>query len=75
MKSQHRAVVAAKDGFFDREIVPVPLASGITMTEDDGPRAGTTLEKLAALQPVFRKTAGSPRGTPARSTTAPRPSW
>ena len=34
---------------------PVPLASGITMTEDDGPRADTTLEKLATLRTVFRK--------------------
>jgi len=33
----------------------VPLASGITMTEDDGPRADTTLEKLATLRTVFRK--------------------
>src|ERR1039457_5105392 len=25
------------------------------MTKDDGPRAGTTLERLATLQPVFRE--------------------
>ncbi len=55
LQSQMRAVTATKDGIFAREIIPVPLASGITMTEDDGPRPDTTLEKLAGLRPVFRK--------------------
>jgi acetyl-CoA C-acetyltransferase len=55
LQSQMRAVTATKDGIFAREIIPVPLASGITMTEDDGPRADTTLEKLAGLRAVFRK--------------------
>jgi acetyl-CoA C-acetyltransferase len=50
-----RAVLAGKDGIFAREIVPVPLASGLTMTDDDGPRADTTLERLAGLRTVFRK--------------------
>ena len=50
-----RAVLAGKDGIFAREIIPVPLPSGITMTDDDGPRADTTLEKLARLRTVFRK--------------------
>ena len=55
LQSQMRAVMATKDGIFAREIIPVPLASGITMTEDDGPRADTSLEKLAGLRAVFRK--------------------
>jgi acetyl-CoA C-acetyltransferase len=55
LQSHLRAVLATKDGIFAREIIPVPLASGITMTEDDGPRADTTLEKLAGLRAVFRK--------------------
>jgi len=55
LQSQMRAVLATKDGIFAREIIPVALASGITMTEDDGPRADTSLEKLAGLRPVFRK--------------------
>ena len=55
LQSHMRAVLAGKDGIFAREIIPVPLASGITMTDDDGPRADTTLEKLATLRPVFRK--------------------
>jgi acetyl-CoA C-acetyltransferase len=54
VQSQLRAVLARKDGIFAREIIPVTLHSGLTMTADDGPRADTTLEKLAALKPVFR---------------------
>ena len=54
LQSQMRAVTAAKDGIFAREIIPVPLSSGATMTKDDGPRADTTLERLASLKPVFR---------------------
>jgi acetyl-CoA C-acetyltransferase len=55
LQSQMRAVLATKDGIFAREIIPVPLPSGTTMTRDDGPRADTSLEKLAALKPVFRE--------------------
>jgi acetyl-CoA C-acetyltransferase len=55
LQSHMRAVLAGKDGIFAREIIPVPLVSGITMTDDDGPRADTTLERLATLRPVFRK--------------------
>jgi acetyl-CoA C-acetyltransferase len=55
LQSHMRAVLATKDGIFAREIIPVPLASGITMTEDDGPRPDTTLEKLAGLRTVFRR--------------------
>ena len=54
LQSQMRAVLAGKDGIFAREIIPVPLSSGSTMTADDGPRADTTLERLATLKPVFR---------------------
>ena len=52
--SQNRAEQAIKNGFFAREIVPVTLPDGRVIDTDDGPRPGTTLEKLAALQPVFR---------------------
>ena len=55
LQSHMRAVLAGKDGIFAREIIPVPLLSGITMTDDDGPRPDTTLEKLATLRAVFRK--------------------
>jgi acetyl-CoA C-acetyltransferase len=54
LRSQERAVAAQDSGFFDREIVPVPLQDGRVMTTDDGPRRDTSLEKLAALEPAFR---------------------
>ena len=53
-RSQQRAVAAQERGFFDREIIPVTTPSGTVVTKDDGPRAGTTVEKLAELKPVFR---------------------
>ncbi len=52
--SQQRAVNSQQNGFFDREITPVTTPSGAVVTKDDGPRPGTTVEKLAELQPVFR---------------------
>jgi acetyl-CoA C-acetyltransferase len=51
--SQTRAVDAQASGHFDREIVPVTLPDGGEFTKDDGPRPNTTIEKLAALNPVF----------------------
>jgi acetyl-CoA C-acetyltransferase len=51
--SQERAVAARDSGHFDAEIVAVG-----DVTRDDGPRPGTTLEKLAELKPAF-----SPTGT------------
>jgi acetyl-CoA C-acetyltransferase len=54
LRSQERAVAAQDGGFFDREIVPVPLPDGRLMTADDGPRRNASLEKLAALEPAFR---------------------
>ncbi|HLH99618.1 MAG TPA: acetyl-CoA C-acetyltransferase, partial [Acidimicrobiales bacterium] len=52
--SQQRAVAAQEDGYFDREIVPVERPDGTVVTRDDGPRPGTTVERLAELKPVFR---------------------
>jgi acetyl-CoA C-acetyltransferase len=54
VQSQERAVAAQGNGFFEREITPVTTPSGAVVDKDDGPRAGTTIEKLATLQPVFR---------------------
>ncbi|MBA2517707.1 MAG: acetyl-CoA C-acyltransferase [Solirubrobacterales bacterium] len=53
--SQQRAVAAVEDGHFDSEIVPVKTPDGTVVTKDDGPRAGTTVEKLASLKPVFKE--------------------
>ncbi len=52
--SQQRAVAARDAGHFDREIVAVTLDDGTEVTQDDGPRPGTTKEKLAELKPAFR---------------------
>jgi acetyl-CoA C-acetyltransferase len=53
-RSQDLAVESQKNGFFDREITPIELPDGRTISSDDGPRPNTTLEKLAELPPVFR---------------------
>jgi len=52
--SQDRSVTSQENGFFEREITPVTTPDGTVVSKDDGPRAGTTLEKLAQLKPVFR---------------------
>ena len=54
VRSQNRAEEAIKSGFFEREIDPLTLADGTKVTTDDGPRAGTTYEKISQLKPVFR---------------------
>jgi len=67
--SQNRAVQAVESGHFEKEIVPVKVPAHrdvdkegnevdvpeTLVTRDDGPRPGTTLEKLAALKPAFRE--------------------
>jgi acetyl-CoA C-acetyltransferase len=53
--SQNRAVESQKNGFFEREIIPVTLEDGTVASTDDGPRPDTTLEKLATLKPAFRE--------------------
>ncbi|MGH9017531.1 MAG: acetyl-CoA C-acetyltransferase [Acidimicrobiales bacterium] len=53
--SQQRAVGSQNNGFFEREIIPVTLEDGTVVTKDDGPRAGTTVEGLSQLKPVFRE--------------------
>jgi acetyl-CoA C-acetyltransferase len=52
-RSQELAVKSQEDGYFDREIVPVTLADGTVVAKDDGPRASSTLEKLAELPEAF----------------------
>jgi acetyl-CoA C-acetyltransferase len=67
--SQARAVEAVASGHFAREIVPVTVPAHkdvdkegneidvpeTVVKDDDGPRAGTTMEKLSALKPVFKE--------------------
>jgi acetyl-CoA C-acetyltransferase len=58
VRSQNLAEKAIANGFWQREITPVTMPDGTVVAADDGPRAGTTIEKVATLQPVFR-----PNGT------------
>ena len=57
--SQQRAVAARDSGHFDREIVAVTTPDGTEVSRDDGPRPGTTVEKLAELKPAFKPDGGT----------------
>jgi acetyl-CoA C-acetyltransferase len=69
-ESQARAAAAIAGGHFKDEIVPVrvPQRKGdpVLVDTDEYPRAGTTVEKLGALKPAFKKdgsvTAGNSSG-------------
>ena len=54
VRSQNLAEKSIANGFWQREIIPVTLPDGSVVSADDGPRPGTTMEKVAALKPVFR---------------------
>ena len=57
LESHQRAARATKEGRFESQIVPVDLATdagATTVTQDEGIRWDTSLEKLASLQPVFK---------------------
>ena len=70
VRSQERAVAAQRNGRLGQEITPVdiPQRKGVPVqvTQDEHPRAGTTLEALARLPTPFRKggtvTAGNASG-------------
>ncbi|MCP1337043.1 acetyl-CoA C-acetyltransferase [Hyphomicrobiales bacterium FT118] len=54
-ESQRRAVAAQEGGLFDDEIIPVEVKGrkgSVTVTKDEHPRPGTTVEQLAGLTPV-----------------------
>jgi acetyl-CoA C-acetyltransferase len=53
VRSQNLAEKAIANGFWEREITPVETPNG-TVSKDDGPRAGVTLEGVSGLKPVFR---------------------
>jgi acetyl-CoA acetyltransferase family protein len=57
LESHRRAVRAIEEGRFDREIVPIEVGAAgaaVLFAVDETPRADTSLEKLAALQPAFK---------------------
>lgn len=68
--SQNKAAKASETGKFKAEIVPIeiPQRKGdpIIFDTDEGPRPGTTAEKLSKLRPAFKKdgivTAGNAPG-------------
>jgi acetyl-CoA C-acetyltransferase len=56
LESHRRAVAAAESGDFSAEIVPVAVRRGSDeslVSQDEGPRRDTNLERLARLAPVF----------------------
>jgi len=71
-RSHQRAIEAIDAGTFDDEVVPVqiqgPDGEDHSFTTDEGPRRGSTIEKLATLKPLhpeiqgFSVTAGNASG-------------
>lgn len=70
VSSHARAIAAQENGYFDDQIVAfeVPQRRGdpVSVTTDEHPRPGTTMEGLSGLRPVFKKdgtvTAGNSAG-------------
>ncbi|MBU2223869.1 MAG: acetyl-CoA C-acyltransferase, partial [Gammaproteobacteria bacterium] len=71
LESQHRATTAQHNGYFDSQIVPVPLsgktgAAPTFFTQDEHIRPATSMESLAQLKPAFQSngmvTAGNASG-------------
>jgi acetyl-CoA C-acetyltransferase len=54
VSSQNRAEAALANGFWEHDITPVVLPDASLVAADDGPRPGTTLERVSQLKPVFR---------------------
>jgi acetyl-CoA acyltransferase len=57
LESHRRAARATQEGWFSREILPLPVETEqgpITMARDEGIRPDTTLEKMASLKPAFK---------------------
>lgn len=63
VESHRRAAAAQAAGKFDDEIIPVPGldadGNAIEFKKDEGIRPGTTIEKLSALAPCFKKENGT----------------
>ena len=70
LRSQQRCRAAQQAGFFDGEIVPVPVAHGkgepVAVARDEHPRGDATIDDLRKLRPVVRPggsvTAGNASG-------------
>ena len=64
LRSQQNAAQAIAEGRFRESIVPVrdPRSGEVLLDHDEHPRADTTLEGLAKLQPVFQGMGAAPMG-------------
>lgn len=63
-ESFRRAEIAQKNGWFDDEIISIPVKvkdpktgqiKSVILTKDEGPRWGTTYESLTKIRPAFPK--------------------
>lgn len=57
-ESHRRALMAIEQGHFRDQIVPVTVKRGretVVFDTDEHPRAGTTVESLAKLKPIFKR--------------------
>ena len=56
--SHEKALAAQESGYFNNEIVAVEIPQrrgpALVFSKDEGPRSGSSLEKLAKLKPAFR---------------------
>jgi len=59
LNSHLKAIQAIESGYFKNEIIPIAIpgkkGSDLVVSEDEGPRKDTTLEKLRSLKPAFKK--------------------
>jgi len=59
LNSHIKALKAIESGYFKNEIIPIAIpgkkGSDLVVSEDEGPRKDTTLEKLRSLKPAFKK--------------------
>ena len=59
LNSHLKAIKAIESGYFKNEIIPITIpgkkGSDLVVSEDEGPRKDTTLEKLRSLKPAFKK--------------------
>lgn len=59
VESHQKALRAQSEGYFQKEIIPVSVLNedgeSVEVTEDSGPRKGTSLEVLGGLRTVFKE--------------------
>lgn len=59
LASHEKALAAQENGFFSNEIIPVEIpqrrGEPLLFSVDEGPRKGSSMEKLAKLRPAFRQ--------------------